>query len=62
MNPNYLKIITNSFPEYLKSDVLEVFKIIPLETKYKFELISLDSYEIIVESEKLKIPVRIYLT
>jgi hypothetical protein len=60
MNPNYLKIITNSFPEDLKSDVLEVFKIIPLETKYKFELISLDSYEIMVESEKLKIPVRIY--
>lgn len=60
MNPNYLKIITNSFPEDLKSDVLEVFKIIPLETKYKFDLISLDSYEIMVESEKLKIPVRIY--
>jgi len=60
MNPNYLKIITNSFPKDLKSDVLEMFKIIPLETKYKFGLISLDSYEIIVESEKLKIPVRIY--
>lgn len=60
MNPNYLKIITNSFPKDLKSDVLEVFKIIPLETKYKFDLISLDSYEIIVENEKLKIPVRIY--
>ena len=60
MNPNYLKIITNSFPEDLKSDILEVFKIIPLETKYKFDLISLGSYEIMVESDKLKIPVRIY--
>jgi len=60
MNPNYLKIVTNSFPEDLKSDVLEVFKIIPLETKYKIDLISLHSYEIIIENEKLKIPVRIY--
>ncbi|MFD1014646.1 hypothetical protein [Winogradskyella rapida] len=60
MNPNYLEIITNSFPADLKTDVLEVFKIIPLETKYKFDLISEHSYEISVDSEKLKIPVRIY--
>jgi len=60
MNPNYLEIITNSFPADLKTDVLEVFKIIPLETKYKFDLISEQSYKISVDSEKLKIPVRIY--
>ncbi len=60
MNSNYLKIITNSFPADLKPDVLEVFKIIPLESKYKFDLISSRSYEIIVNSENLKIPVRIY--
>jgi hypothetical protein len=37
-----------------------VSKIIPLEARFKFDLISSDSYEIYVNGEKLKIPVRIY--
>lgn len=60
MKPDYLKIIFDSFPENLKSDVLKVFKIIPLESKYKFDLISSGFYEINVGGEKLKIPSRIY--
>ncbi|APY06789.1 hypothetical protein BWZ20_00070 [Winogradskyella sp. J14-2] len=60
MKSDYLKIITNAFPQELMSDVSEIFKIIPLETKFKFDLISSDSYEVNIKGEKLKIPVRIY--
>jgi len=60
MNPNDLKIIMNSFPENLKSEVSDVCKIIPLEAKFKLDLISSNSYAILVNGEKLKIPARIY--
>jgi hypothetical protein len=60
MKPDYLKLIADSFPENLKSDVSTVFSIIPLESKYKFDLISSDSYNVNVSGEVLKIPGRIY--
>lgn len=60
MTPDYLKIIIDSFPENLKSDVTKVFSIIPLESKYKFDLISSDFYNVKVSEEILKVPVRIY--
>ena len=60
MKSDYLKIIINAFPQELTSDVSEIFKIIPLETKFKFDLISSDSYEVNINGEELKIPVRIY--
>lgn len=60
MTPDYLKKIIDSFPENLKSDVTKVFSIIPLESKYKFDLISSDFYNVKVSEEILKVPVRIY--
>ena len=60
MKPDYLKIVIDSFPENLKSDVIKVFSIIPLESKYKFDLISSDTYNVKVSAEILKIPGRIY--
>lgn len=60
MKQAYLNRLTHSFPEHLKSDVLIVFKVIPLESKHSFSLISAHFYEVMVNEEKLKIPVRIY--
>ena len=62
MKSDYLKIITNAFPMELASDVSGIFKIIPLETKFKFDLISPNSYDVKINDEKLKIPVRIYFS
>ena len=60
MKPDYLKIIAHSFPENLKTDISKIFCIIPMESKYTFDLISSDSYEVNVDEEKLKISIRIY--
>lgn len=58
MKSDCLEIITNAFPKKLTPDVIEVLKIIPLETK--LDLMSSDSYDVNINGEKLKIPVRIY--
>lgn len=60
MKPDYEKIITNSFPKNMKSNVSKVISIIPLESKYSIDLISSNSYSININGEILNIPAKNY--